>query len=104
MYNGSIEPISDQFPIFPEGFFHERKSKMKIEKKVTLKPTECSMHISNWGRNAIFTMTETNGDNENIVDLEVSLPLLRELQEKINSEVEEYDAKQEEIRNEKEAV
>ncbi len=25
MYNGSIEPISDQFPIVPEGFFHEKE-------------------------------------------------------------------------------
>tara|TARA_Y100000310_G_scaffold232063_1_gene234794 strand:- start:2226 stop:2537 length:312 start_codon:yes stop_codon:yes gene_type:complete len=94
--------ISSQ--LFLKVFFTKRKSKMKIEKRITLKPTECSMHISSWGKSASFTLTEMDGDAENIVALEMSLPLLRELQAKIDSEVEEYDAKQEEVQNEKETV
>tara|TARA_Y100001949_G_C15868204_1_gene278298 strand:+ start:662 stop:781 length:120 start_codon:yes stop_codon:yes gene_type:complete len=25
MYNGDIEPISDQFPVLPESFFYEKE-------------------------------------------------------------------------------
>ena len=64
---------------------------MKMETKVTMKPTDASMYLSDWSKTGSFTFTEYNGEVENTISLEVPMHLLKQLQGKINKEVSEFE-------------
>tara|TARA_Y100000310_G_C20466350_1_gene707832 strand:- start:81 stop:278 length:198 start_codon:yes stop_codon:yes gene_type:complete len=64
-----------------------------------MKPTEAGMYLSDWSKTGAFTFSEFNGDVENTISLEVPMHLLKQLQEKINQEVEEFETKQLEKEN-----
>ena len=73
---------------------------MKMETKVTMKPTEVGMYVSDWSKTGTFTFSEQSGDSENVISLELGMHLMKQLQEKFTQEVEEFETKL----NEKETV
>ena len=72
---------------------------MRTEKTIRLKPSDCSVYISDWSDNAYFAFTEKGEELSNVITLDVTLLQLRELQKAINSDLAKYDAKQLEKEN-----
>ena len=67
---------------------------MKMETKVTMKPTDASVYVSDWSKTGSFTFSEQNGDTENSISVEVPMHLLKKLQEKLNKDIEEFETQQ----------